>query len=402
MKVAVITPYHTEPLEMLKRAHDSVMAQTHDCIHYMVADGHPRSEIDPWNVRHIVLPVEHSNNGNTPRAIGSIDAIGDGFDAISYLDADNWFEPDHIAGLIALQEETKADLVSSGRVIHALDGTVLLEEGETEDGEKHADTSALLVFENAFQVIPMWALMPDELGPNCDRVFVHFALKLGLIHRHSAQLTMHFTSRYGPHYRAANMPVPDQANGMGGMKVSSDFMRRMAAMGCKDVMSRTAIAAALKSKQAQPITVITLADETTLAPDDKAIIDGLEAQLGSNVEFYFTTADELASESEITAPRLSVFVLIFESIVDEWQSIERFIEKRPDLRLIYIRAQRVDPGADIETTLDSRAMSIVVDNESLREAYHQRNRFGAGHVFVADGRTSVVNALTLAIKNAVD
>lgn len=397
MKIAVVTPYHTEPLDMLKRAHDSVMAQTHPCTHYMVADGHARAEINDWPVRHIALPVEHNNNGNTPRAIGSLDAIGDDFDAIAYLDADNWFDPDHIAGLVALHEETGADLVSSGRVIHAIDGSVLMHDGEVGDGDRHADTSALLVFESAFSVIPIWSLMPDELGPNCDRVFFQAALKLQLRHEHLNHTSMHFTSRYGPHYRAAGLPVPPDAVGMAGMKESEDFIRRMTAMGCKDVMSRRAVSAVQKSKLARPITIITLADETALGDDEKVVVDGLEAQLSHEAEFYFTTADELVSDSDVTVSRINVFVLVFESLVSDWQTVEHLIENRADLRLIYIRKSKVGRDTDITTTLDSRAMYVIVNDESLRDAYHQHHRYSAGHVVVANAMSNKVDTLSKAI-----
>ncbi|MCW9040229.1 MAG: tetratricopeptide repeat protein, partial [Rhodospirillales bacterium] len=45
VKVAVITPYYGEDLEILKRCHDSVATQTHPCTHFMVADGRPKAEI---------------------------------------------------------------------------------------------------------------------------------------------------------------------------------------------------------------------------------------------------------------------------------------------------------------------------------------------------------------------
>jgi hypothetical protein len=44
MRVAVITPYFKEPLEQLRRCHESVANQTHgETVHFMVADGHPQA-----------------------------------------------------------------------------------------------------------------------------------------------------------------------------------------------------------------------------------------------------------------------------------------------------------------------------------------------------------------------
>jgi len=53
MRVAVITPYCGEPIEFLQQCHDSVAAQTHPCLHVMVADGQPLVEIDDWDVDHV-------------------------------------------------------------------------------------------------------------------------------------------------------------------------------------------------------------------------------------------------------------------------------------------------------------------------------------------------------------
>jgi len=43
LTVAVVAPYHSEDLAMLRRCHQSVLAQTYPCRHIMVADGLPRS-----------------------------------------------------------------------------------------------------------------------------------------------------------------------------------------------------------------------------------------------------------------------------------------------------------------------------------------------------------------------
>ncbi|MEQ9444144.1 MAG: glycosyltransferase [Rhodospirillaceae bacterium] len=401
MRIAVITPYHTESLEMLKRAHDSVAKQTYKCTHYMVADGHARSEIDSWDVRHIPLPIEHDNNGNTPRAIGSMDAIGDNFEAIAYLDADNWFDTDHIENLVDLHEESGADLVSSGRVIHAIDGTVLLPNGESGDGERHADTSAFIVFQSGFPVLPIWALMPDELGPNCDRIFYQAALRIGLKHAHSPKPTMHFTSRYGVHYRAAGLEVPLEATGMAGMKVSEDFMRRMTALGCKDIMSRRHVAETLNQLQARPITIIILGDESELREEDKKVVDDLERELGADAEFYFSSAEELENETEITKTRRNVFVLVFELMISNWARLDDIMEKRTELFFYYIRRPNSLASLEVTRPIDSRASLILVENKALFKKYHWENRYGAGHVMILNTITDMSDTLSSALIRAI-
>jgi hypothetical protein len=45
--------------------------------------------------------------GNTPRAIGGILADAYGFDAVTYLDADNWYDPAHVEDFVAAHEANK-------------------------------------------------------------------------------------------------------------------------------------------------------------------------------------------------------------------------------------------------------------------------------------------------------
>src|SRR5690349_5897356 len=98
MRVAVVTPYYKEPLAVLRRCVDSVKAQQIACAHIMVADGHPRPEIEDWGVeQHVKLPLSHADDGDTPRLIGTGMAHAQGFDAVCWLDADNWFEAEHVS-----------------------------------------------------------------------------------------------------------------------------------------------------------------------------------------------------------------------------------------------------------------------------------------------------------------
>ena len=60
MRIAVVTPYYKEPTDILRRCHDSVMAQTCPVTHIMVSDGHPNPEVDQWNAIHVRLPVGKS------------------------------------------------------------------------------------------------------------------------------------------------------------------------------------------------------------------------------------------------------------------------------------------------------------------------------------------------------
>lgn len=397
MKIAVITPYHTEPLEMLKRAHDSVTSQTHACTHYMVADGHPRAEIDSWTVRHIALPVEHSNNGNTPRAIGSLDAIGDGFDAISYLDADNWFEPDHIAGLVALQEETKADLVSSGRVIHAIDGSVLLPKGESGDGQNHADTSVLMFYRSAFAVLPLWGTMPHELGPKCDHFIFKGALALGCTHNGHQNQTVHFTSRYSPHYRKAGLEIPDDAKAMHSMKDSDQFARRLGAKGLSHILSGHSVESWFQKKATNPKIFVVPADEDTLTDSQHSLIEDLEARTVSRAEVYFADETELLEERALTDKHNNVFLVVFEEKIENRTIIDAVAEERGDMAIIYVRTGPAKAITNADSLLDRRAWKVILPKNTEINLYKENCRYGYGHIIIAD-EEYIVNTLIPSIE----
>ena len=104
LKIAVVTPYNKENDDILRQCHVSVLRQSYPCTHILVADGHPKSLFDEPKTMHVILPQANGDMGNTPRAIGGILADAYGFDAVAYLDADNWYDPSHIEGLITAHE----------------------------------------------------------------------------------------------------------------------------------------------------------------------------------------------------------------------------------------------------------------------------------------------------------
>ncbi len=207
LKVAVITPYYKESRAILETCHHSVMAQTYPCTHYMVADGFPQEIVSLWPTEHIMLPKAHGDNGNTPRAIGSFSAINQGFDAIAYLDGDNWFEPNHIEEMIALHHEQGAVICTSNRTMHRLDGSLLYHDLEN-DGSNFVDTSNIVLLRPAFKLVALWGLMPKKLSPLCDRVFWQAAVSSGLPRAHRRLATVAFRSRYADHYTLCDEAPP--------------------------------------------------------------------------------------------------------------------------------------------------------------------------------------------------
>ena len=164
MRVAVITPYFRESEDWLGQCHESVRAQSHPCTQIFVADGRPSRFVNELDAQHIVLRRGNGDFGDTPRALGALSAAGQGFDAVAFLDADNWFKPTHIESLVQLAEETGAAICTSSRAIYD-PGGILLGPCPLNDGESHVDTNCYLMTRRAFAVILEWALIHTPAGP---------------------------------------------------------------------------------------------------------------------------------------------------------------------------------------------------------------------------------------------
>ncbi len=210
-KVAVVTPYYKEPSDVLSQCHDSVMAQTYPCDHIVVSDGHANPLFDGRDrTLHVTLPLSNGDNGNTPRGVGSLLAERYGYDAVAYLDADNWFTPDHIANMVEAREHSRRPIVVCKRTFHDLDGNLLAITEPDEDNNQHVDTSCFVVFRPAFSVFRAW-FMPKELGPLCDRIFLktilHDRFRVCILDSR----TVAFRTQYAFHYRLAKMAIPKGA-----------------------------------------------------------------------------------------------------------------------------------------------------------------------------------------------
>lgn len=211
-RIAVITPYYDENPSILAKCISSVSEQTKNCDHFMIADGLPQSWInDVQNIRHLVLDKPHGNNGNTPRGLGSYIAKCEGYDAITFLDADNWYEKNHIEHCLEVLEnnDKKIDCIIGRRIIRGFDGTIL-EKHVPEPG--HIDTSEFFLLKSAFHLLPYWINMPNEFGPICDRIFSFIVFKKKLKLAYTEKPTVNFLMRYAGVYKSEGLVVPSEAN----------------------------------------------------------------------------------------------------------------------------------------------------------------------------------------------
>lgn len=205
IRVAIVTPFHAEPAHWLSQCHESVRAQSVPCEHIMVGDG--ARVKPPSTALHIPLPRGVSDYGDTPRSVGSMYAAGLGYDAVLYLDADNWIHPDHVKSILRKHLETGAVIVTTRRSFVDLDGRHMAVCAAS-DGEQFCDTNCLSVFRPAYDVLSRWALMSHALHAIDDRVVWRYVLDQGFSRAHTGLATAYYRATHAGFYNDIGRPVP--------------------------------------------------------------------------------------------------------------------------------------------------------------------------------------------------
>lgn len=217
MRVAIVVPFHAEPLEQLAQCVESVRNQAYPTELVLVGGG-PKIELasavakwprDP-HVHVLWMPTPHADFGNCARAVGALHAIGDGVDAVGFLDADNWLDAEHVRKMTELHLQTNAPICTAERYLMRVDGTLMGKCLES-NGREFADTSTIFVTRAAFPLLPMWALMPKSLSPIGDRVWWMLAVASKLQRAHLPEPTGYYRTRYAAHYRAIGETPPPEA-----------------------------------------------------------------------------------------------------------------------------------------------------------------------------------------------
>jgi glycosyltransferase involved in cell wall biosynthesis len=210
MNICVVTPYFQTEETWVRQAHASVQAQTMAAHHILVCDGSTPATIPAFSGTHIILHRNYKDYGNTPRLIGCYNAITRGADAIAFLDADNWYEPDHLQGLAAFCRNNQLDACSSARMLHRPDGSVL-GKCATVNGRPYIDTSCLLVMKPAFQHLIAWTLFPQDVAAVLDQQVWNHMLNMGVRLGFLDRPTVCYRTRHATHYRNAGETPPADA-----------------------------------------------------------------------------------------------------------------------------------------------------------------------------------------------
>jgi glycosyltransferase involved in cell wall biosynthesis len=210
MKVAVITPYYREDLNTLARCHQSVVNQTYKGVkHFMVADGHARDYVDEWGCEHIKMP-NCGDAGDTPRVVGYAVASARGFDAVCFLDADCWMEPEHVQTMVGVMNESDCPVVTCPRNLYHLSGEYMALDTES-DGRAFNDTNCYLVRRDAFYLCSAYINKPLNTGLIGDRYFWLAICQSGVRVARSMKPTVNYTTSFAFHYQQHGLEIPDHA-----------------------------------------------------------------------------------------------------------------------------------------------------------------------------------------------
>jgi hypothetical protein len=211
-RYTVITPYYREDRTLLERCIRSVHGQSVKADHILIADGYPQAWIDNESVRHLKLDRPHNDFGNTPRGIGALLAVAEEYDGICLLDADNWFDADHVEVCLESAARTnggveQCDYIIARRTFRRPDETIM----PITEAREHVDTSCLFFLRGSFAVISRWATMPKAMSPICDRFFFRMLRTLPFRHVMTPKPTVNYHCTWQALYLALNETPPEGA-----------------------------------------------------------------------------------------------------------------------------------------------------------------------------------------------
>lgn len=120
-----------------------------------------------------------ADSGNTPRAIaGAIIRNAGIYDAACYLDADNFFMPEHLGSLAPRFAD--CDVLCTKRAFFDINGRHL-PGAYDKDEEKldHVDTNCMIVTKSSFDALDFWSRVPTQIAYRGDRIFFRYLKRSG-------------------------------------------------------------------------------------------------------------------------------------------------------------------------------------------------------------------------------
>ena len=153
----VITPYHRESLDVLLRCIDSVRAQYGAHVqHVLVSDG-PDLQYQVFagyrSITHLATDRRANDWGNAPRARGLSASLSADF--VAFLDADNFYDPDHIAMCLKVAEQNPGCdyVVARERYMRRTNnGTLIPSHAKHEPQDEHVDFSEFFLLPQCYDI----------------------------------------------------------------------------------------------------------------------------------------------------------------------------------------------------------------------------------------------------------
>jgi len=185
-----------------------VRSQSTSAVHFFVGDGPDAPALQFKGIRWHRLDEPANDFGETPRRFAARIAVAEGFDAISFLDADNWWLSNHLDSLVKLHLESDAEVCTSRRSVHHIDGT-LLGYCRSSDGVRFSDTNCTVLFKSAIRWAFFSETVPSELKPIHDRILWAAIRASAVRTAHSGLYTAAYRTKFRSHYELSGTSPPD-------------------------------------------------------------------------------------------------------------------------------------------------------------------------------------------------
>lgn len=176
--LAVVTPVYLEEQSVLNSNLVSVQSAKSlqvQAKHILIRDGVCSlsklcNSTNPVNVEAcITTRFNHDDYGDYVRRLGTKIAINCSMDAVTFLDGDNAWEPNHIRSICKVKERTGKNIIISGRKLLADDGHV-----SENLGKDFFDTNTITLFGDFMKVGLLWGRYPREMSLVGDRIISQY------------------------------------------------------------------------------------------------------------------------------------------------------------------------------------------------------------------------------------
>jgi len=227
-KIAIVTPWNGHNEDWLRFCMQTVREQTLKVDHLVVLDEIPALFSQ---VRCLQLPARdfgsnifgHEDVGNLARGLGAMLCAAEGYDAIGFLDADNWIDHDHVEQLWEGHTDTGSAVVAARRQMHALDGELLYQESDAH-ARSHVDTNCMFLTRAAFDLLSIWTQIPSDLAAVGDQLFWRVVRQwLREEPPYLSSPTVHYRTAYAVHYEGIGREPPPGAKRLEPVSATLDF-----------------------------------------------------------------------------------------------------------------------------------------------------------------------------------